>query len=101
MMRQTYKNILSLQNQIAILEARLPSLQKTFDIVLENYLANKTKYLDLHSALADLVTTKILFEKTKLQHLQDKITLAKLAGIEDFPGENFEQLATQANWKSK
>lgn len=99
LMRQTYKNILSLQNQVSILEARLPSLQKTFDIVLENYLASRTKYIDLHSALADLTSTKILFEKTKLQHLQDKITLAKLAGLEDFPGENFEQLATQVKGK--
>ncbi|MDD4975809.1 MAG: TolC family protein [Bacteriovorax sp.] len=97
--RQTYLSILSLQNQIVILEARLPSLQKAFDTILENYLSGKTKYYDFHLVLDELTTTKILFEQTKLQHLKEKINLAKLAGIEDFPGENFEQLAVRIKGK--
>jgi outer membrane protein TolC len=97
--RQIYVSILSLQNQIVILEARLPSLQKAFDSVLENYLSNKTKYYDFHLILDELTTTKILFEQIKLQHLQNKLTLAKLSGIEDFPGENFEQLAVRIKGK--
>jgi len=91
--RQTYKNILSLQNQVVILEARLPSLQKSFDTILDNYLSGKTKFYDFHLSLDELITTKILFEQTKFNHLSQKLILAKLAGIEDFPGENFELLA--------
>ncbi len=91
--RQTYKNILSLQNQIVILEARIPSLQKSFDTILDNYLAGKTKYYDFHLSLDELTTTKILYEQTKFNHLKEKLLLAKIAGIEDFPGENFEKLA--------
>lgn len=97
--RQTYQNILSLQNQILILEARLPSLQKSFDTILENYLGGRTKYNDFHLALSELTETKILFEQTRLNHLKEKLTLAKLAGLEDFPGENFEQLATRVKGK--
>jgi outer membrane protein TolC len=97
--RQTYLSILSLQNQIVILEARLPSLQKTFDTVLENYLSSKTKYYDFHLILDELTSTKVLYEQTKLQHLREKLTLAKLSGIEDFPGENFEQLAVRIKGK--
>ncbi|MBC7715011.1 MAG: TolC family protein [Rhizobacter sp.] len=97
--RQIYKTILSLQNQIVILEARLPSLQKTFDTILENYLAGRTKFYDFSLALADLSSTKIFYEQTKLQHLREKLTLARLAGIEDFPGENFELLATRVKGK--
>lgn len=97
--RQTYLSILSLQNQILILEARLPSLQKAFDTILENYLSGKTKYYDFHLALDELTNTKILFEQTKLQHLREKLNLAKLAGLEDFPGENFEQLAVRIKGK--
>lgn len=97
--RQTYQNILSLQNQILILEARLPSLQKSFDTILENYLGGRTKYNDFHLALVELTDTKILFEQTRLNHLKEKLTLAKLAGLEDFPGENFEQLATRVKGK--
>ena len=99
LVRQTFKNILSLQNQMAILEARVPTLQKTFDIVLENYLAQKVKYNDYHLALRDLISTRILFEEIKLRHLKEKILLAKLAGLEDFPGENFEQLAIRVKGK--
>ncbi len=99
LVRQTYKNILSLQNQIVILEAKLPAIQKTFDIVLENYLANKAKYYDFHLALLEFTETKILYEEIKLQHLNEKLTLAKLTGLEDFPGENFEQLAIRVKGK--
>lgn len=97
--RQTYKTILSLQNQLTILEARLPSLQKTFDTILDNYLAGRTKFYDFSMALNDLTTTKIFYEQIKLQHLREKLTLARLAGIEDFPGENFELLATRVKGK--
>lgn len=97
--RQTYKTILSLQNQIVILEARIPSLQKTFDTVLENYLAGRAKFYDFALALEDLTTTKVFFEQVKLQHLTEKLNLAKAMGIEDFPGENFEQLAVRVKGK--
>lgn len=98
-LRQTYKTILSLQNQIVILEARIPSLQKTFDTILENYLAGRAKFYDFSMALDDLSNTKVYYEEIKLQHLKEKLTLAKLAGIEDFPGENFELLATRVKGK--
>ncbi|NOT79863.1 MAG: TolC family protein [Bacteriovoracaceae bacterium] len=98
-LRLTYKTIISLQNQIAILEARLPSLQKTFDTVLENYLANRSKFYDFTMALDDLTGTKIFYEETKLEHLKQKLTLARLMGVEDFPGENFDRLATRLKGK--
>jgi outer membrane protein TolC len=97
--RQTYQNILSLQNQVLILEARIPTLQKSFDTILENYLSGKTKYNDFHLALEELTTTKVLYEQTRLSHLKEKLNLAKLSGMEDFPGENFEQLATRVKGK--
>jgi outer membrane protein TolC len=97
--RQTYKTILSLQNQIVILEARIPSLQKTFDTVLENYLGGRSRFYDFSTALDELNSTKIFYEEVKLQHLREKLTLARLAGIEDFPGENFELLAQRQKGK--
>lgn len=97
--RKTYKTILSLQNQIVILEARIPSLQKTFDTVLDNYLGGRSRFYDFSTALDELSSTKIFFEEIKLQHLREKLTLAKLAGIEDFPGENFDLLAQRKKGK--
>lgn len=97
--RQTYLSILSLQNQIIVLEARIPSLQKAFDTILENYINGKTKYYDFHLILDELTSVKVLYEQKKLQHLQEKLDLAKVTGIEDFPGENFEQLAVRTKGK--
>jgi outer membrane protein TolC len=91
--RQSYNNVLAYQNQILIQEARIPSLQKTFDTILENYLNNKTRYYDFHIILAELTQAKMLLEETMLLHLKEKLALAKFAGIEDFPGENFERMA--------
>lgn len=91
--RKSYKTLLSLQNQINILEARIVSIQRTFDTVLESYLAGRSRYYDYALALDDLTQTKIYFEELKFQHLYYKVQLAKSAGIEDFPGEAFEQLA--------
>lgn len=96
---ETYKNIISYQNQMLILEARIPSVQKTFDIVLENYLSGKAKFNDFHLALLDLSETKTYYENLKLSHLKAKISLAKLLGMEDFPGENFEHLAQRIKGK--
>ena len=93
LIRQTYNNILSYQNQVLIQEARIPSLQKTFDTVLDNYLNGKTRYYDFHIVLSELTQAKILFEETKLLHLREKLALAKYAGVEDFPGENFDKTA--------
>jgi outer membrane protein TolC len=96
LIRQTYNNIISYQNQILIQEARIPSLQKTFDTVLDNYLNNKTRYYDFHTVLSELTQAKVLYEETKLFHLREKLALAKFAGVENFPGENFDSVAISA-----
>lgn len=99
LIRQTYQKILSLQNQLVILEARIPSLQKAFDTILENYLSGKAKYNDFHLILMDLTDAKIVAVEYKLEHLREKLNLAKFAGLEDFPGENFEHLAVRVKGK--
>tara|TARA_R110002072_G_scaffold64203_2_gene159226 strand:- start:64372 stop:65766 length:1395 start_codon:yes stop_codon:yes gene_type:complete len=86
------KNLKHFENQITILEARNVTLQKTFDVVLENYLNKKTRYLDFENTLEDLIDSDIEFEKFRFLHVNEKVELAKEIGIEDFPGENFESL---------
>lgn len=93
LVRQTYSNILSLQNQIVILEARLQGHEKTFEAIKENYLSGKSPFYDYVWSLNDLILAKETFVSIKFQHLKEKLTLAKLMGVEDFPGENFERLA--------
>lgn len=88
-----YKNLLYFQDQITILEARVPTLQKSFDTILENYTSRKTNFLNYHHALNDLSEAQILVETFIYKHLAEKVSLATTIGIEDFPGANFESLA--------
>lgn len=94
-----YKNIISLQNQLLILEARVPTVTKTIDTVLENYLDGKTRFNDYKLALDDYIQTRTMFENFTAEHAQQKLQLAKVIGIEDFPGENFEHIVTREKGK--
>lgn len=94
-----YKNIVSLQNQLLILEARIPTVTKTIDTVLENYLDGKTRFNDYKLALDDYIQTRLMFENFTAEHAQQKLQLAKVIGIEDFPGENFEHIVTRVKGK--
>lgn len=94
-----YKNLITLQNQLLILEARVPTTQKTFDTILENYLEGKTRFNDYKLALDDFIETKVMYETFLAEHAQQKLQLAKVIGIEDFPGENFEKIVTREKGK--
>ncbi len=92
LIKSQYFTVKHLQNQINILDARIPTLQKSFDTILENYMNKRTKYLDFKNTLIELTDAQILLEQSKFLHLYNKIGLAKTAGVEDFPGQNFENL---------
>ncbi len=88
--RELIKRIQHWQNQLKILEARTPTLQRNFDTILENYMNGKTPFVDFKNALEEMTEANQLLEFTKYSHARDKILLASEIGIEDFPGENFE-----------
>ncbi|ATH08629.1 hypothetical protein BIY24_11935 [Halobacteriovorax marinus] len=90
--KSQYFTVKHLQNQINILDARIPTLQKSFDTILENYMNKRTRYIDFKNTLIELTDAQILLEQSKFLHLLNKIELAKVAGVEDFPGQNFENL---------
>lgn len=91
-LREIYKRVQHWQNQLKILEARTPTLQRNFDTIMENYMNAKTPFINFKSALEELTQASQLLEFTKYAHARDKILLALAIGIEDFPGENFENI---------
>jgi outer membrane protein TolC len=91
--RNLFQQIMSYQNLHQVLEASVPNMQKTYDVILDNYIAGKADYYDFSRALEELINAKISLIETKFYHLRDKVLLAKTIGLEDFPGENFEDLA--------
>lgn len=93
--RNHYKAIQKYQNVITILEANLPTLQKSFDSALENYLNKRVSYNDYHLSLMGLIDARTRLEDARFNHTREKIKLAATIGVEDFPGQNFERLATK------
>ncbi len=96
---QIYRRIMHYQNLIRILEAKNNNLRKTFDAVLENYMNKKTAYINYTDILEKYTNSEVEYLQAKYEHLRQKVLLAKAVGIEDFPGENFENLAVKRRRK--
>jgi outer membrane protein TolC len=92
---ELFKRVVHWQNQLQILEARTPTLQRNFDTILENYMNGRTSFVDYKVALEEMTHTAQLLEFTRYSHARDKILLAQEIGIEDFPGENMENLVRE------
>ncbi len=92
-----FTNIWHLEDQIKILEARTTTLDKSFDVVLENYLNRKTHFLHFQDTLIEMVNTDILLAQYHYLHTREKVLLAGKIGVDDYPGQNFESLAKERN----
>jgi len=91
--RQAYKRIHYFERQIELGEARLNTNNRTYDLILERYMAKKTPWINTSQALEELARSKVDLDLLKFEHLQEKVDLASIIGVEDFPGDNFENLA--------
>ncbi|MBT3235248.1 MAG: TolC family protein [Bdellovibrionales bacterium] len=94
-----YRSIISYENQIKILKVAVESSEKSFNIIMENYLARKTSFINYKSALRDLTNYRASLAQAINTHLRNKVTLATTIGVDDFPGENFELLAKREQTK--
>lgn len=93
--QELHERIKHFESEIEILNSRNASLQRNFDTILENYLDGKTTFLNFKIALEEMTHSKAKQEQIKLLHATDKLKLATIMGVEDFPGENFERLAKE------
>ena len=91
--RTIYKTLRYLEQKVEIAQFQHKNAQSNYDSVLDNYIAGKTSYTDIKLAVDNLVISHINTENVKFEHLLKKLELADYMGLEDFPGENFEQLA--------
>jgi outer membrane protein TolC len=91
--RTIFKTLRFLEQKVEIAQFQHTNAQKNYDSVLDNYIAGRTTYSDIKLAVDNLVFSHINTENVKYEHLLKKLELADYMGLEDFPGENFEQLA--------
>ena len=93
--RTIYKTLRFLEQKVEIAQYQHKNAQSNFDSALDNYVAGRTTYADIKLAIDNLVFSHINTETVKYEHLLKKLELADFMGLEDFPGENFESLATR------
>ncbi len=93
--RTIYKTVRFLEQKVEIAQFQHKNAQSNYDSVLDNYIAGRTTYADIKLAIENLVNSHINSENVKYDHLVKKIELSDFMGLEDFPGENFEALATR------
>lgn len=93
--RTIYKTLKFLEEKVEIAVFQHKNAQSNYDSVLDSYIAGRATFSDIKLAIDNLVFSHINTENVKYEHLIKKLELADLMGLEDFPGENFETLATR------
>lgn len=93
--RTIYKTIRYLEEKVNISQYQHKNAQSNYDSALDNYIAGRATYADIKLAIDNLVFSHINTENVKYEHLVKKLELADFMGLEDFPGENFESLASR------
>jgi outer membrane protein TolC len=91
--RTIYKTLRFIEQKVEIAQFQHKNAQSNYDSVLDNYIGGRATYADIKLAIDNLVISHINSENVKYEHLLKKLELADYMGLEDFPGENFEQLA--------
>ena len=93
--RTIYKTVRFLEQKVEIAQFQHKNAQSNYDSALDNYIASRTTYADIKLAIDNLVNSHVNSENVKYDHLIKKLELADFMGLEDFPGENFESLASR------
>jgi outer membrane protein TolC len=90
-----HRKIRFLEKKYEASAALVKSIRKTFDKTLDNYIGSKTSFADTKLTLELMTNSLIEFENAKYEHLFYKLQLARLMGVDDFPGERFEGLVVR------
>lgn len=90
--QRAYYRLRTYEQQIRILEASSQTNNRTFDVILENYLNRKTAFINFSDALLEAVSSDAALAQAYYLHTQQKVLLAQEMGIDEFPGKSFEQL---------
>lgn len=90
--QRSYYRIRTYEQQIRILEASSETNNRTFDVILENYLDRKTAYINFSDALLEAVSSDATLAERYYLHTREKVLLAQEMGVDELPGKSFENL---------
>jgi len=92
-----FDRIKNYENRMPILKTQVENNNKTFDMTLDNYLDRRSSFLNYQSTLQEMVDANIDQATLVYRHVVEKLALAEVIGIDEFPGESFEELTTEAS----
>ncbi len=90
--QRSYYRLRTYEQQIRILEASSETNNRTFDVILENYLDRKTAYINFSDALLEAVSSDAALAERYYLHTREKVLLAQEMGVDELPGKSFEGL---------
>jgi outer membrane protein TolC len=91
-LQRSYYRVRTFEQQIRVLEAASETNNKTFDVILENYLDRKTAYINFSDALLESVYSDAALAERYYRHTREKVLLAQEMGVDELPGKSFENL---------
>ena len=93
--KNLYKLLHFMESKIQFAQFQSTNAQKTLDTSMDNYLSGRASFADIKLAIDGYVEAQLTYENSKFTHLIKKLELSDIMGMEDFPGDNFEQLAVK------
>lgn len=87
-----HKRIKYLEKEIEATRRQRDNNRTTFDITLDRYIAGKTDFPNMKLVLDSLINAETNYENAKYEHMSERLNLANFIGIDDFPGEKFEDM---------
>ncbi|MCF8059373.1 MAG: TolC family protein [Bacteriovoracaceae bacterium] len=91
-LQRSYYRARTYEQQIRVLEAASETNNKTFDVILENYLDRKTAFINFSDALLESVYSDAALAERYYLHTREKVLLAQEMGVDELPGKSFENL---------
>lgn len=99
--RSLYEKLEYYESLIKVGEVSSKNASKAFDSILESYIKGKSNFDDYRIALRESKESDVQYEEAKFNYLNLRLNLANLVGVDDFPGESFENIANKKLIKEK
>lgn len=93
--RTLLSTIRFLEQKVTIAEYQQKNARTSFDSAVSNFSAGRTGFPQVKLALDNWIMSDMNTHNVKYEHLQKKLQLAEVMGLDDLPGENFETLAVR------
>lgn len=94
-LRTLLRTIRFLEQKVTIADYQAKNARSNFDSVLDSYTSGHSTFPQIKLALDNWILSDMNLQTVKFEHLQRKLELAEVMGVDDLPGDNFETVASK------